>query len=280
MSEAGEQRSFAREALERGDYDAASTAAVASVESVGDGESHEVLGGLFVLDDRFADAQRHWEAAFRLYRDVADHRSAARIAIYLASLNANFFDHPAAGRGWTERARGLIDRVGPCVERGYLELAFMACDRPDVDDLLESTERALAIALEFGDSDLEVQAMADSGLALVSQGRVSEGFARLDAALAAISAGEVGPAVAGMCFCSMLSACDRAGDVRRAEEWTRHHRGRPRAASATGRACCTRIAASPTGRCSAPPGAGREAEALMLEALGPADAAELRLTGR
>ena len=41
--------------------------------------------------------------------------------------------------------------------------------------------------------------MADSGLALVSQGRASEGFARLDAALAAISAGEVGPVAAGIC---------------------------------------------------------------------------------
>ena len=96
----------------------------------------------------------------------------------------------------------------------------MACDRPDIDALLASTDRALTIAVEFGDSDLEVQAMADSGLALVSQGRVSEGFARLDAALAAISAGEVGPVAAGICFCSMLTACDRVGDVRRAEEWT------------------------------------------------------------
>ena len=35
--------------------------------------------------------------------------------------------------------------LGRASTRGYLELAFMACDRPDVDDLLASTERALAI---------------------------------------------------------------------------------------------------------------------------------------
>ena len=29
-----------------------------------------------------------------------------------------------------------------------------------------------------------------------------------------------GPIAAGISFCSMLTACDRAGDVRRAEEWT------------------------------------------------------------
>ena len=74
----------------------------------------------------------------------------------------------------------------------------MACDRPDVDDLERSTERALAIAREFGDIGLEVRALADSGLALVSQGRSREGFGRLDEALAAIAAGEVhDPAIAG-----------------------------------------------------------------------------------
>ena len=68
----------------------------------------------------------------------------------------------------------------------------MACDRPDAEDLLASTERALTIAVEYGDSDLEARALADCGLALVTQGRTAEGFARLDAALATIAAGEVG----------------------------------------------------------------------------------------
>ena len=68
----------------------------------------------------------------------------------------------------------------------------------------------------------EVRALADSGLALVTLGRVAEGFGRLDEALAAITAGEVrDPAVAGVAFCSMLSSCDRTGDVKRAQEWTR-----------------------------------------------------------
>ena len=39
--------------------------------------------------------------------------------------------------------------------------------------------------------------------------------------MAAISAGEVDSIVAGKCFCAMLSACDRAGDVQRAAEWSR-----------------------------------------------------------
>ena len=188
--------------------------------------THQIVGGLYYLDDRAADALRHWEAAFRLFREAGELRAAARVAMDLARLHASMLGHLAAGQGWAERARILLDRVGPCVEWGYLELAFLACDRPDVDALLASTDRALTIALEFGDSDLEVQALADSGSALVSQGRVSEGFARLDAALAAISAGEVAPVAAGICV--LLDADGLRSSRRRAPRRgvDGHHRGR------------------------------------------------------
>ena len=164
----------------------------------------------------------------------------------------------------------LLDRVGPCVEWGYLEVAAMACDRTDIDDLLASADHALRIAFDFGDTDLEVRAMADSGLALVTQGRVGEGFAKLDAALAAITAGEVNPTVAGISFCSMLSACDRTGDVRRAQEWTaaaaaliQSFDDRPKVLHTHCRVAYGSVLRA----------AGRwpEAEALMLAALGPAD---------
>jgi DNA-binding CsgD family transcriptional regulator len=112
--------------------------------------------------------------------------------------------------------------VGPCVEWGYLALATVACDVPDIAAVEHSAGIALAMALEFGDSDLEVRALADSGLAMVCEGHVAEGFARLDEAMAAITAGEIRElSVAGKSFCAMLTACDRTGDSRRAEEWTR-----------------------------------------------------------
>jgi len=140
----------------------------------------------------------------------------------LADLHAGSLGHEAAGHGWLGRARRLLDRVGPCVEQGWFDIALMACTRPNVDELLESADHALEIALEYGDPDLEVRALADSGLALVSQGRLGDGFARLDEALAAITGGQLcDPSVAGIAFCSLLSSCDRSGDLRRAEEWTR-----------------------------------------------------------
>jgi DNA-binding NarL/FixJ family response regulator len=231
--------------------------------------AHEVLGGCRFLDDDLDVARSHLEHAFRGYRDV-DPRAAARCAIVLAPILAAEQGRVAAAQGWLERARRQLEPVGPCVEVGYLELAVMACDRPDSADLLRSTERALVVAQEHGDTDLEVQALADGGLALVTMGRTREGFARLDAALAAISAGEVSAAVAGKCFCSMLSACDRAQDVRRATEWCDLVRsvvdragGRPMVL----RTHCRAVYGSVLGASGRWP----EAETLMIDALGPPD---------
>ncbi|HKE74364.1 MAG TPA: LuxR C-terminal-related transcriptional regulator [Acidimicrobiales bacterium] len=261
----------ARDALAVGDYDGALAAAGAAVAADGErAEARRLLGDLLSIDDRYVEAVPEWQAAFRLLRDAGERREAAQVAIELARTLGGDFDHRAAGQGWAERARLLLDQVGPCPEWGRLELAVMACDRPDTDDLLAGAERALAIAAEFGDAALEAQALADSGLALVTRGRAREGFARLDAALAAISAGEVDVPTAGICFCSMLTACDRAGDVRRAEEWTSLVRGllaplgdKPRALHTHCRVAYGSVL------CAA--GRWPEAEALMIEALGPAD---------
>jgi tetratricopeptide (TPR) repeat protein len=75
--------------------------------------------------------------------------------------------------------------------------------------------------LEFGDPDLEARARADRGLALINQGLITAGFDQLDQAMAAIVAGTVSPLMSGTIFCAMLSACERTGDLKRAEDWTR-----------------------------------------------------------
>jgi DNA-binding CsgD family transcriptional regulator len=261
----------AERALTAGDYHGALDGARAAVDAGGRGDARYLYGVLLYIDDRWVEARREWEAAFRLLRDDGELCTAARAAMWIADMHASQLGHPSAAQGWLERARMLLDRVGPCVEWGYLELACAACDRSDVDDLLASADRALAIALEFGDADLEAHAMADAGLAVVSQGRTKEGFARLDAALAAISTGEVSADVAGICFCSMLTACDRAGDIRRAEEWTRiieasalDPDGRPRVLGTHCRVAYGSVL------CAA--GRWPEAEALMLAARGLVDA--------
>src|SRR5205823_4996779 len=109
-----------------------------------------------------------------------------QIAIGLIDLHSSVLGNSAAANGWRARARRVLERMGPCVEWGYYEIAVIACDRPDVTALLASTERAFALAEQYGDRGLLVRALAESGLALVSCGRTVEGFNHLDEALAII----------------------------------------------------------------------------------------------
>lgn len=266
----GDRLVAAQQQLGAGDVDAARATLDAVVDANGDPFAYYLHGAIEYLDDHLDEVCRDWEAAFQGFRDRGDLEHAARAAMALAEVHTGSLAHEAAGQGWLGRARRLLDRVGPCVERGWFEIAVMACARPNVDDLLESADRALEIALEYGDPDLEVRALADSGLALVSQGRTREGFARLDEALAAMTAGRVrDPSVPGMAFCSMLSACDRSGDLRRAEEWNRLIEevllaplgGRPRVLHTHCRLAYGSILLSV--------GRWQEAEAVMLDALGP-----------
>ena len=185
-------------------------------------EEHLAEAGRSFLAEDLAGFRGHLEAAFRLYRAAGNNRAAARVAADLADLHNTMFGNRAAGQGWVQRGRRLLADEGRCPEAGYLELSIIACEAPDVGELLAGADRALALATEFGDPALEVRALADSGYALVVQGRLTEGFARLDEAMATLSTGEIEDVgVAGTSYCALLSACDRAGDVRRAEEWTR-----------------------------------------------------------
>src|SRR4051794_14009399 len=257
-------------AFGRGDLDAVVAAARRLVEIDDHPFGHQALGDVAYLGDDLHESRRRYEAAFRGFRDRRELRSAAKVAIHLAELHEQSFGNHSAAQGWLERAKRTLDKVGPCVEWGYLELAVLACFRSDAVDLEASAERALAVATEFDDPDLEVRSLADGGLALVTQGRMQEGFARLDEAMAALAAGEVrDPAVAGRSFCALLTSCDRVGDVARADEWVRvvneaalaSMGGRPRALQSH----CLVV----YGSVLATAGRWSEAEEVMLQVLTP-----------
>lgn len=184
--------------------------------------AREQLAGLLFFEDDLVGSRQELELAFQEWRTQGEPRAAARVAASLADLHASGFGNRVVGQGWVLRARRLLEPEGRCVEQGYVELAVIACEIPDVERLERATRLALELAGEFGDSELEVRALADSGYALVVRGRIADGFSRLDEAMAALSAGEVrNPATAGKSYCALMSACERAGDLARAEEWIR-----------------------------------------------------------
>jgi DNA-binding CsgD family transcriptional regulator/tetratricopeptide (TPR) repeat protein len=165
------------------------------------------------------NACKTMEQAFASLVKQGENRAAAMVAAYLVALY-EIEGADAACRGWEQRGLRLVANLGPCIERGYLALCRTGCDIHDPLELEERADLALELAAQFGDKDLELRARAEKGLAQVSRGFVNAGFALLDEVMVAIAAGEMQDEdMRGRSICSMLSACERTGDIARAEYW-------------------------------------------------------------
>jgi ATP/maltotriose-dependent transcriptional regulator MalT len=206
-------------ALRRRDWAAARTHFEAAIERQ---ETAPALDGLaealFWLDE-VAPSLDQRSRAYVLYRKSGEVCSAARAALWLAIGYASAYDNVAVARGWMQRAERLLHETGPCAEHGWLEL-FRGKMTADTTVTVSHAQHALEIARQHDDPDLEVWALSEQGRALVAMGRVDEGMAMLDEAVAAATGGEArSPLVVGQTCCNMLSACDRASDFQRAVQW-------------------------------------------------------------
>ena len=160
------------------------------------------------------------ERAYSGFRRDGQLARAARIALWLSREYAMVWGNEAAANGWLARAERLLVDVAPDAERGWLELARAERAR-DSDLSGRLAAAALDVATTTGDADLELRALAQLGLAEVSAGEVDSGLARLDEAMAAATGGE--PATletfADVC-CTLMLACELAGDVERPKQWS------------------------------------------------------------
>ncbi|HZV52283.1 MAG TPA: LuxR C-terminal-related transcriptional regulator, partial [Candidatus Dormibacteraeota bacterium] len=206
--------------LDRGAFAAARAAFEEALADEETAVAHEQLAVLCTVLEDLEAGRRHGERAYQMYRQAGEPRRAAIAAVVVAQVHM-FLGNDAPIRGWLDRAARLLDETGPCLERGYLELAWVGCEVRDVATLERRAATALELARQFEDTDLEVRALADYGLALVRSGKVNEGMAHLDEAMAAIVAGEVrNYVVVSMSCCAMLHACVHVGDLERATQWS------------------------------------------------------------
>jgi ATP/maltotriose-dependent transcriptional regulator MalT len=98
--------------------------------------------------------------------------------------------------------------------------ATVALNTGDAEGCLIRIGDAVRIGREVGDPELVAMAVHIQGLAQIDAGRVADGLALLDEAMAVTVSGEVGPYFTGIIYCSLLSACLAIGDLRRASEWS------------------------------------------------------------
>ena len=164
-------------------------------------------------------AAAHLSAAIREFTAAGDRRRAALACVRLGDLFAFAMGNLTAARAWFLRATRLVEDEPPCIEQGWVAVAAMGCDVDDPAVLLSRAELALDRARQFGDVNLETKALADAGLAHVQAGRITQGMALLDEAMALAC----GPAddvdATGKSVCSFFTACYYAADFDRAGSW-------------------------------------------------------------
>jgi DNA-binding CsgD family transcriptional regulator len=214
-----ELQSLGREALAGADWE---RARALFEQAAAYGESAEVLNGLgeaLQFGGEHARAIELKERAFAEYERRGLRAEAAELARWLAFLHVSVHGNVAAANGWMARAERVLEGVEESAAHGWLILdrAPWSSDASERETLATA---AIAIGRRYGDRDLEFDAMALLGDAHVAAGRVSEGMRLLDQAMVAVASGEVvGVGPAGEIYCRLLSACERATDVRRAEQW-------------------------------------------------------------
>lgn len=191
------------------------------LETEADPEIRLQLAYLDYMTHDFDAARVNGEIAYRDFRRRGLRRRAAVAAAAVGRIHFEGLNNQPAARGWFARGRTMLADEGDCVERGWVELGLVGCSVPDVSALAEKAAAAVELARRFDDSDLECKALADQGLALVSMGQTDEGMELIDEAMAIVSTGEVQPFAAGQVGCCTLTACERAGDLARADAWLR-----------------------------------------------------------
>jgi DNA-binding NarL/FixJ family response regulator len=179
---------------------------------------------------RPTDAVGYHQRAFRLCEDAGDRSGAVRCAFHLAMILATTGEEALAG-GWTARAERLADAMtgepagetgGDVVERGYVAFLHMYryIDSGDWPAAAECAAQTVAAGRAHADADLLALGLCASGRITIYRGRVLEGVALLDEAMAGATAGEVSPEVFGNVYCTAIEGCQEIADFARVAAWT------------------------------------------------------------
>ena len=169
------------------------------------------------------------ERAYAGLVEEGDVRGAAMVALHLAFHHAGR-ESMAVAAGWLESAGALLADLPECVEQGWLAWieAIVAGEMfGDRGTALDHAERAIGIGSALGDRDVETLGALEKGLSCIHLGRVDEGLALLDQAMARAVSGLLGPWASAASFCGTISTCAALGDYRRAAEWIDEVRRRP-----------------------------------------------------
>lgn len=209
------------DALVAGQWATARAAFAAALEVQPVAEAHAGLADVLWWQGETDAAIEHGERAYAAFRSRPDPFQAARVAIGLYFLYRVSLGNTAAARGWLGRLARLVDQAGLAPLSGWV-LLLRAHDTDDSKLAQEYAEQAAELARRFGDPDLELCALSQLGAAMVECGRIADGGALLDEAMAASLGGECRRLnTVVYTSCNMISSCSRVAGVERATQWIR-----------------------------------------------------------
>ena len=218
---ADEMAQAARTAVASGDWTAARVLFEKLVECEPTPEALAGLGDTLWWLGRTDDAIRYQEQAYAAFRRCGDAAQSALTAVGLYLLYRVSLGNTAAARGWLARTARLVEEAGLGPLAGWVAL-LRAHDSDDAIAAERWSREARESAAGLGDPDLELCAISQLGASLLQQGRLAEGTALLDEAMAASLAGECRrPHTVVYTSCNMISACAETAEVNHALQWIR-----------------------------------------------------------
>jgi DNA-binding CsgD family transcriptional regulator len=158
------------------------------------------------------------ERAFELFRERGDHAQAALAALMLCFDHRTQYGNAVASGGWFGQASRLVEDHDIGELRGWMLFgASFDCDDPVRAEGL--AREAHAFGVRSGDRDLELCSLSQTGVALVSQGRIAEGLRCLDESMAVSLATGGNRDTVVFTSCSMMTSCTQCAEFARAIQW-------------------------------------------------------------
>ena len=166
-------------------------------------------------------ASRRGERAYALYEAEGDSQRAGECAVWLWEHH-QLKARPSIAGGWLRRARRLLEAHPESIPYGNLLLreAEVAHGSGELERSTALARDALALGRRLRSIDLEAAALQTIGRLLIDAGDPTEGLGHLDEAMLSAVEGKLSPFTTGKVYCSLISACEQLGDLRRAAEWT------------------------------------------------------------
>lgn len=217
----------ARDALDRHDWQAAHDMAGAAGSLGEAGEPGQEAARLALLADaswwlgHLDDCIDARERAYAIYEELDDRRRAGQCAVWLYEHHC-FKARPAIAGAWLRRAERALADDPECAEHGAMLLrqAEVAHGGGDLERAAGLARAVVELGRRLRSPDVEAEALQTLGRVEIDQSQAAEGLAHLDEAMLFAVEGRLGPYATGKVYCSLISACEELGDLRRATEWT------------------------------------------------------------